>query len=62
MNQPITYLTVAAVCLVVVLRYLKRAMAPTGALIHAIAAAAVVATATVVALAMLVIAAVAASR
>jgi hypothetical protein len=62
MNQPIIYLAVAAVCLVIVLRYLKRAVAPLGELIHAIAAAAVVAFAATVALAMLVVAAVVAAR
>ena len=58
MHQPITYLTVAAVCLVIVLRFLKRALSPIGALIQAVAAAAIVAFAAVLALAMLVIAAV----
>jgi len=57
MHQPITYLAVAAVCLVVVLRFLKRALSPIGALVQAVAAAAVVAFFAVVAFAMLVIAA-----
>jgi hypothetical protein len=56
-HQPITYLAVAAVCLVVALRFLKRALSPIGALIQAVAAAALVAFAAVLALAMLVIAA-----
>jgi len=62
MQQPIIYLAVAAVCLVVALRLLKRALAPFGALIHAVAAAAFVACAAVFALAMLVIAAFTAVR
>lgn len=53
-HQPIIYLTVAAVCLMVALRFLKRALSPIGALIQAVAAAAIVA---VLALAMLFIAA-----
>lgn len=57
MYQPITYLVIAAVCLVVALRFLKRALSPIGALIQAAAAAAVVAFAAVVALAMLLMAA-----
>lgn len=56
-RQPIIYLAVAAVCLVVALRFLKRALAPIGALLHAAAAAAIVVCAAVLALAMLVIAA-----
>jgi hypothetical protein len=55
MDQPITYLVAAALCAVFVLRFLKRALAPIGALVQAVAAAAVVA---VLVLAMLVIAAV----
>lgn len=58
MHQPITYLTVAAVCLVIVLRFIKQALAPIGVLIQAIVAAAIVALAAVLALAMLIIAAV----
>lgn len=54
-HQPITYLTVAAVCLVIALRFLERALSPAAALIHAVAAAAVVAFAAVLALAMLVV-------
>ena len=57
-HQPITYLTVAAVCLVIVLRFIKQALAPIGALIQAVVAAAIVAFAAVLALAMLIIAAV----
>jgi hypothetical protein len=57
MNQPIIYLTVAAVSLVIALRFLKRALAPIGALIQAVAAAAVVAFTAVLALAMLIFAA-----
>ena len=57
MHQPITYLAVAAVCLVSVLRFLKRALAPIGVLLHAVAAAAVTAFAAVLALALLLIAA-----
>lgn len=57
MNQPITYLAVAAVCLVVALRFLKRALSPIGILIQAVAAAAGAAFAAVVALALLLIAA-----
>ena len=57
MQRPYIYLAVAAVCLVIVLRFLKRMMAPIGALIQAFAAAALVAVAAFVALAMLVIAA-----
>ncbi len=62
MDQPITYLAVAAVCLVIALRFLKRALAPIGALMQAVASAAVVAFAAVLALALLVIAAVTAVR
>jgi uncharacterized membrane protein len=58
MHQPITYLSVAVVCLVIVLRFLKRALSPVGALVQALVAAAVVAFAAVLALAMLVVAAV----
>lgn len=56
-HQPIIYLAVAAVCLVVVLRLLKRAMAPIGAPPQAVAAAAAVTFAALFTLAMLVIAA-----
>ena len=34
MHQPIVYLLVAAICLMVVLRFLKQALAPIGALIQ----------------------------
>jgi hypothetical protein len=62
LHQPLTYLAVAAVCLVVVLRFLRRALFPIGALIQAAAAAAIVAAAAVLALAMLIIAAFATVR
>jgi len=62
MHQPITYLVIAAICLLVVLRYLKRALAPVGALVDAVAAAAVVAFAAALALAMLLLAAVTTAR
>jgi hypothetical protein len=58
MHQPITYLAVAAVCLVVALHFLKRALSPIGALVQVVAAAAIVAFAAALALAMLIIAAV----
>lgn len=58
MHQPIVYMVGAGLCLAVVLRFLKRALAPAGALIQAVAAAAIVAFAAVLAVAMLVIAAV----
>ncbi|WP_433831005.1 hypothetical protein ACQP2E_12370 [Actinoplanes sp. CA-015351] len=58
MHQPLVYLAVAAICLLIALRFLRRALAPIGALIQAVAAAAVVAFAAVIALAMLVLAAV----
>ena len=58
MHQPIVYLVGAGLCLVVVLSFLKRALAPVGALIQAAAAAAIVAFAAVLAVAMLIIAAV----
>ncbi|BBH68230.1 hypothetical protein ACTI_49150 [Actinoplanes sp. OR16] len=57
MQQPMTYLVMAALCLVIVLRFLKQALAPIGALIQAIAAAALVALAASIALAMLGVAA-----
>ena len=57
MHQPITYLGVAAVCLLIALRFLKRALSPIGALIQALSSAAIVAFAAVLALAMLVMAA-----
>jgi hypothetical protein len=57
MHQPISYLAVAAVCLLVALRFLKRALAPIGVLLHAVAAAAAAASAAVLALALLVAAA-----
>lgn len=56
--QPIIFLAVAAVCLVVALRMLKRALSPIGALIQAAAAAALGALAVLMALAMLIAAAV----
>lgn len=56
-RQPIIYLAVAAVCLVVALRFLKRALSPIGVLIQAVAAAAVAAFAAVLALALLIVAA-----
>jgi hypothetical protein len=62
MHQPIVYLLVAAICLMVVLRFLKQALAPIGALIQAVAAAAIVAFAAVFALAMLIAAAFAGAR
>ncbi|GAA4942330.1 hypothetical protein [Actinoplanes utahensis] len=62
LSQPLLYLALAGVCLVVVLRLLKRAMSPIGALIQAVAAAATVAFAAMIALAMLVAAAVATMR
>ncbi|WP_229068211.1 hypothetical protein [Actinoplanes sp. DH11] len=62
MQQPVIYLAVAALCLVVVLRFLKRAVAPLGALIQAAAAATVVALAATTALAMLVVAALMTAR
>jgi hypothetical protein len=54
MHQPIIYLAVAAVCLVIALRFLRQALAPIGALIHAVAAAAVVVFTAAFALTMLV--------
>jgi hypothetical protein len=57
LHQPILYLTLAGLCLVIVLRFLKRALAPIGALVQAVAAAAVVAFAAVVAVAMVIVAA-----
>jgi len=42
-DQPIVYLTLAAVALLIALRLMKRALAPIGALVQAVAAAAVVA-------------------
>jgi len=62
MHQPIVYLLVAAICLMVVLRFLKQALAPIGALIQAVAAAAVVAFAAVLALVLLTVAAVTSVR
>ncbi|HEY0534778.1 MAG TPA: hypothetical protein VGD29_24600 [Actinoplanes sp.] len=62
MHQPIVYLVGAGICLVVVLRFLRRALVPIGALIQAVAAAAIVAFAAVLAVAMLVIAAVTSVR
>lgn len=56
-HRPITFLIVAAICLMVVLRFLKQALAPLGALIQAITAAAIVAFAAVLALVMLIVAA-----
>jgi hypothetical protein len=56
MEQPATYLAVAAACLMITLRFLKRALSQMGALIHAATAAAVVAFTAVFALAMVVIA------
>ncbi|MBB2940311.1 hypothetical protein FB565_000015 [Actinoplanes lutulentus] len=58
MHEPLVYLAVAAICLLIALRFLKQALAPIGALIQAVAAAAVVAFTAVIALAMLVLAAV----
>lgn len=57
MHQPITYLAVAAACLLIALRFLRRALSPIGALVQAVAAAAVVAFATAFALALLIFAA-----
>lgn len=57
MHQPITYLALAGLCLVVVLRFTERALSPIKPLVQAITAAAVVAFAAVLALAMLIIAA-----
>ena len=62
MDKPIVYLILAGICLVIVIRYLKRAMSPIGALFQAVAAAALVAVAAVLALAMLIIAAVMTAR
>ena len=56
-EQPIIYLALAAACMVIVLRLLKRAMSPIGALLQAAAAAAVVAFTALLALAALIIAA-----
>jgi hypothetical protein len=61
-HQPIVYLIGAGFCVVVVLSFLKRALVPVGALLQAVAAAAVVAFAAVLALAMLAIAAVTSVR
>jgi hypothetical protein len=61
-HQPIVYLVGAGLCVVVVLSFLKQALAPIGALIQAVAAAAVVAFAAVLAVAMLAIAAVTSVR
>ncbi|MEU4237359.1 hypothetical protein [Actinoplanes sp. NPDC026619] len=61
-HQPATYLVLAAVCLLIILRFLKRAMAPMSGLIRAATAAAVVAFAAVLALAMLVLAAFTSAR
>ena len=58
MHQPLVYIAIAAICLLIALRFLKRAIAPIGALIQAVAAAALVAFTAVIALAMLVLAAV----
>ncbi|BFU45435.1 hypothetical protein [Krasilnikovia sp. MM14-A1004] len=58
-HHPLTYLAVAAVCLMVALRSLKRAMSPMKALIPAFAAAAFAVVATLLALSMLIIAALA---
>jgi hypothetical protein len=41
-DQPIVYLVLAALSLLVALRLMKRALAPIGALVQAVAAAAVV--------------------
>lgn len=57
LHEPLTYLAFAAICLVIVLRFLRRALAPIGVLLHAAAAAAVTALATVLALALLFLAA-----
>jgi hypothetical protein len=62
MDRPIVYLVIAAICLVIVIRFLKRAMSPIGALFQAVTAAAVVAVAAVLALAMLIVAAVLTAR
>lgn len=57
LHQPIVYVALAALCLCLVLRYLRRAVAPIGAFIQAMAAAAVVACATGLALILLLAAA-----
>jgi hypothetical protein len=41
----LAYLVIAGVCLVVALRFMKRSLAPIGMIVHAVAAAAVVALA-----------------
>lgn len=56
-HQPVTYLVVAAVCLVIALRYLRRALSPIGALVQAVTAAVIVTSAAVLAFAMLLVAA-----
>jgi hypothetical protein len=57
LHQPILYLTLAGLCMIVVLRFLRRALYPIGALVQAMAAAAVVALAAMFAVAMLIVAA-----
>jgi hypothetical protein len=49
-DQPIVYLVLAALSLLLALRLMKRALAPVGALVQAVAAAAVVAFAITLAL------------
>ena len=57
LHRPIIYLAVAAICLAIALRFLRRALSPVGALIEAVAAAAVVAFTLVLAFAMVLVAA-----
>lgn len=61
-EQPATYLAGAAICLLILVRFLRKALFPIGALVHAVAAASVVAFAAVIGLVMLVMAALALTR
>jgi hypothetical protein len=62
LHQPVVYLALAGLCMIVVLRFLKRALSPIGALVQAVAAAAVVSFAAVIAFAMLILAALTSMR
>jgi hypothetical protein len=52
LHQPFVHLALASLCLLIALRYLRRAIAPVGVLVRAAAAAAVAAFATGLALAL----------
>jgi hypothetical protein len=52
-DQPIVYLVLAALSLLLALRFMKRALAPIGALVQAVAAAAMVAVSVGAALVLL---------